>query len=719
NNSPPIDPNNLNLGGYCIQPFVSMLGGSNCTCAGDTLFLTGITSNPSPIIHPPGQNYTLTLLGSGIEPGDTLRIAKENAPSTVVNLTISSSITATLTTSNITTLGVGNHSARVIQGPDMSNSITLPIVSASSFVLSTVTPNAYVTSQNYNSIAISGYLFQSGDRVEFQGACGTSLCFVSKIGLFVSNVALTTSLTTSDLSTLGLGIGSVRLKRGANTYSNSLSFSVSDPNVPTITEPLDPDTIGYNAISPWITVTGTNFGNSPTVKIGNPPNQVTILSSSSQMQNVTGTSLEFQLNKANTLTLGATDHPVTVTAGIYTSLPVDLTISPPIIDAIIPDTIPANQAATLSFTCRYPGNNPKIHVGSNVFNYPGQPAPLCFDVSLTAVQVTNLGVGTHDVRMENTGVFSAPFPLNIGDTGGASSPYFPPWSTLEPINGIAFSGSTGTELLSAINNLSPGQKLIVPGGTYQMPNPARITAQGTASQPIFVVAAAGANPVLTASGAGNDVLAIGQTGSGITAAYLALRGFEITGGNKGIIFNKASNIWLDQLRIHDTANAGIHGGQFSGINNSYLFITRNEIHNVGEGAGIIKGTAVMFGTMGGPQIVTNAVIALNHIHHTGKQAAGIQLNRGSHSNWVAENHVHHAAYNYYGDSAGYWPCMWFDLSHAGTYFSNQRNIIEKNVIHDCSDNGVQFENGRHVFRNNLVTARIGNKAIDGTHNTAS
>lgn len=772
-NSPPINPTYLNAPGYCIQSYVSLLpSGMACTCAAASFYFGSLTTNPSPVIINTGPT-TLTLGGSGFQSGDLVEITKQGTTTTTLltptNIT-STQITATLTQTQNNSLGVGSHQTRVKQGTTFSNTQTLSIQNTPTFGLTSISPNSIIYNQNSPTLTLTGTAFQSGDQAEFTGSVGT----VAVNTTFVNSTSLTTTLTAAQTVSIGQGSGTVRIKRGTSTFTNTVPFtitgalpivtvSVPDPNASETlaTQTADPGTFRITrsivtssplavtvAISGGSTATAGSDYQAISLPLQTIPANAAFLdipvnviddSIVESSETVTfsvsspgagagayavgspafGTVTITDNDGTPIVTLSATDPNASeagLDKGTFTITRGGSTTSPLTVNLLVSGTAtPNTDYQTIASTKQIPAGSATTTIDVIPFDDSAQEG--------NETVILTLQAGTYTIGSPSSDT------VTIADddgTGGVSGPYFPPWSVLEPGSGTAFnynssqtSAQNGTALLSAINALTAGQKLIVGAGTYTLPANAQINRAGTVTNPIWVVAASGPAPILTISGTTTDVIGIGQTGTGTTAQYLALRGFEISGGRKGVSVNKANNIWLDQLNVHDGSNGGIHAGQSGIANNSFIYITRSQIRNTGEPVGVQKGHAISFGVSGGSQFVTNSVIALNTIHDTGAQAAGIQLERGSHSNWIAENHVYNVADAYYGNSAGYWPCMYFDQSHTGVHDPLKDTIIERNTVHDCSDNGVQFENGRHLFRNNIVTGRIGNKAIDSSHNAAT
>ncbi|HBJ85376.1 MAG TPA: hypothetical protein DDZ88_16170 [Verrucomicrobiales bacterium] len=113
-----------------------------------------------------------------------------------------------------------------------------------------------------------------------------------------------------------------------------------------------------------------------------------------------------------------------------------------------------------------------------------------------------------------------------------------------------------------------------------------------------------------------------------------------------------------------------------------LFLTRNHIHH-GEG----HAEGMYLGANNGDHIMSESVIALNHIHDCrGDQGDGIEVKQGSWGNLVAENHVHDTNY----------PC----ITVYGTA-GKPVNIIERNLCYNSADSVMQVQ-GEAIVRNNVM-----------------
>ena len=132
---------------------------------------------------------------------------------------------------------------------------------------------------------------------------------------------------------------------------------------------------------------------------------------------------------------------------------------------------------------------------------------------------------------------------------GDDARYAPAWAGVAPKRVIPHPASDGDSLVKAIAGLQPGDQLVIAAGTYHVERMWDIRVSGTAEAPIWIVAAEGAQVVLTRSDDRQNVVNIGQGGA---VEYLCLRGVEITGGSNGLRLGRCREVWIDQCHIHHT-----------------------------------------------------------------------------------------------------------------------------------------------------------------------
>lgn len=275
-----------------------------------------------------------------------------------------------------------------------------------------------------------------------------------------------------------------------------------------------------------------------------------------------------------------------------------------------------------------------------------------------------------------------------GGGGTAARSYYPPWENATPTRTItlAYDASqsavqNGAALRAAIAALQPGDRLEIGGGTWSINSFWNVVIQGTESAPIWIVAAAGATPIITRPDAAQNVLNVGS-GAGNATRYVCFRGLEFTGGDTLIRLYHCENVWIDQCHIHHGSGVGITANT---EDTRYLYITRNHIHDPGGASDTCEG--MYLGANNSAVRMSRSIIALNHVHDCrGTQGDGIELKQGSYDNWIVENHVHDT--NYPGIIA-------YGTDGLGT------NVIERNIVYNSGDNVLQVQ-GEAIVRNNLL-----------------
>jgi hypothetical protein len=292
--------------------------------------------------------------------------------------------------------------------------------------------------------------------------------------------------------------------------------------------------------------------------------------------------------------------------------------------------------------------------------------------------------------MRTTPVFLAlPLLAMAAPLLAAGTPYVPDWSEIAPKRIIRHPASDGDALVRAVTALQPGDQLIIAAGTYSVDRMWDIRVSGTAEAPIRIVAAEGAAVVLTRPDDRQNVLNIGQGGA---VEYLCLRGVEITGGSHGLRLGQCREVWIDQCHIHHTGEVCLSANS---ADTSRLFLTRNHIHHGGG-----HGEGMYLGANEGEFIMSESIIALNHIHDCrGSQGDGIEVKQGSWGNLIAENHVHDTQY----------PC----ITVYGTA-GKPVNVIERNLCRR-SDNHTMQVQGEAIVRNNVLISAKGSGFASTDH----
>jgi hypothetical protein len=233
---------------------------------------------------------------------------------------------------------------------------------------------------------------------------------------------------------------------------------------------------------------------------------------------------------------------------------------------------------------------------------------------------------------------------------------------------------------AAVENLNPGDTLIVHAGTYQDSGRISISVQGTPSLPVVIQGAAGeARPLITRPGSAAVQNTINIEG----ATHLTVKGLEITGnGGDGINMSGGpSFITLEDLDIHDV-DVGVNFRSSM----DHITVRRCHIHRTGIGGGTGEGMYV--GCNNATCIVRDSVLENNWIHDAlpgTTQGDGIEIKVGSHSNLIRDNVIYNMSYPgvlAYGTGA------------------NPVNVIEGNVVWNCLEGISALSDA--VVRNNIV-----------------
>jgi hypothetical protein len=271
----------------------------------------------------------------------------------------------------------------------------------------------------------------------------------------------------------------------------------------------------------------------------------------------------------------------------------------------------------------------------------------------------------------------------------AETRYSPDWASIAPKRVIKHTNQDGESLVKAVHALQPGDQLVIAAGVYNVNRMWDIGVSGTADAPIWIVSEEGAKVILTRFDAKQNVLNIGQN---VPVHHLCLRGVEITGGSHGLRLGRCSEVWIDQCHIHHTGEVCLSANS---AHTRRLFLTRNHHHHGGG-----HGEGMYLGANHGEFIMSESVIALNHIHDCkGSQGDGIEVKQGSWGNLIAENDIHDTQY----------PC----ITVYGTA-GKPVNIIERNLCRRSADNAMQVQ-GEAIVRNNVLISATGSGFASTDH----
>jgi hypothetical protein len=273
------------------------------------------------------------------------------------------------------------------------------------------------------------------------------------------------------------------------------------------------------------------------------------------------------------------------------------------------------------------------------------------------------------------------------------------WPTLGATYNLTPS-SNWLGILGTTSVLGPGDTVILGEGVYSTSSRLSFGHVGTADLPIVIRAADGANVTFTRPNALQNVINIEG------AQYMTLQGVTVTGGSSGIRIGQAGGrqakfITLDGNRIHGVNGVGVTAN-YPGNTYEGMHFLNNEIFNTsGEGEGFYLG-----GNNNSAQFF-NGIIERNYIHHlngpTVTQGDGIELKDGSYNNIVRDNVIHDTKYP--------------GILVYGVEEQGGRNIIERNVIWNSGDHGIQAA-ADAIIRNNIIFSSAGNGIHSQNHQGA-
>ena len=252
----------------------------------------------------------------------------------------------------------------------------------------------------------------------------------------------------------------------------------------------------------------------------------------------------------------------------------------------------------------------------------------------------------------------------------------------------------GDDFRGAMQNLGAGDTLIMHGGLYSLSSYFELDLAGTADAPITIRAASGEQPVLHYVDDGQNIVNI------VDSSFLIIDGVEFSGGSRGIRLTNSSDITIRNCHVHDTAANAISANDGGNVYARLVFV-HNEIDHAGDTA-----EGFYLGCNDDGCRVHDSLVANNYIHDldgpTVTQGDGIEIKAGSYANVVRDNVIHDTAY------------PGITLYH--TNGNGAPNVIERNLVWNSGDNGIQVT-GDAIVRNNIVlsaaAAGIGIHASQG------
>jgi MYXO-CTERM domain-containing protein len=237
----------------------------------------------------------------------------------------------------------------------------------------------------------------------------------------------------------------------------------------------------------------------------------------------------------------------------------------------------------------------------------------------------------------------------------------------------------GDDVEAAINAAQPGDEIVLADGEYMLTERFGFAVAGNEGAPIVIRAADGASPLLHRPNADQNIVDIDS------ATWVEIRGIRFQGGSAGVRISAADHLTIEDCEIFGTNDVALRAND-GGVTYESLHIVHNHIHdtnNTGEG--------MYLGCNDDGCRVANSIIERNWVHHTNQatvsQGDGIELKEGSHDNVIRDNVIHDTNY----------PCI-LTYSAAG---NGGPNVIERNVLWNCGDHGIQSA-ADATIRNNII-----------------
>jgi hypothetical protein len=253
----------------------------------------------------------------------------------------------------------------------------------------------------------------------------------------------------------------------------------------------------------------------------------------------------------------------------------------------------------------------------------------------------------------------------------------------------------GANFVATMQGLLPGDTLILDAGTYSLSGYFAVALSGTAALPIVIRADTGAHVWIQQADGGQNIININNS------TFLTIDGIEFSGGSRGIRLMGGSDITIRNCHVHDTAANAIAAND-----DGYVYANLNFIHNEIDHTGD-TGEGFYLGCNNDTCRMHDSLVANNHIHDLNgtsiTQGDGIEIKQGSYANIVRDNVIH---------DTGYPGITMYDVHGSG----RAQNIIERNIVWNTDDNGIQVT-ADAIVRNNIVlsaaASAIASNAVQG------
>lgn len=208
--------------------------------------------------------------------------------------------------------------------------------------------------------------------------------------------------------------------------------------------------------------------------------------------------------------------------------------------------------------------------------------PLCKNLASTLVLAALAGLALAACSGAATSVGGKSQTEGVAATGPATTGQ-PSIASPGSCAKVGVKVSTAAQLRSALQSALPGETILLAAGTYS--DQFKVTVSGTAKKPI------------TLCGPRSAVINGGDVSSGYDfyldgASWWRVKGFTVTGGQKGVVTDVSNHVLIYGLYVHGIGDEAIHLRDFS----SYDTVSHNLVRNTGLnrsffGEGIYVGSA--------------------------------------------------------------------------------------------------------------------------------
>jgi hypothetical protein len=325
---------------YALAPTLDFFGNlrktNNAVDAGAIEFQGTVVQPALTSISPDhavrGVSLTVTLTGTDLTGTNAVTVSGTGVTASNIVVVNDTTVTATFTiTGNATrsarNVTVGNNLGQT------SNSVTFSVVAPT---LGTINPTSGVRG-TIVPVTLTGTNLTAGTGITVAPATG----FTVQNFTVVNDTTVTANFRIANNAALGAHTVAVTMPGGAANSTNTVSFTVSNPSLPTLTS-VSPNSAIRGAGAVPVTLTGTNF---------------TAIGTTLTVSGLTFTNFTVVSSTSATATLnvpanaGVGSHNITVSNAAGTSNPVTFTVQGPTLTSISPNPAArGNNNVTLTFT---------------------------------------------------------------------------------------------------------------------------------------------------------------------------------------------------------------------------------------------------------------------------------------------------------------------------------------------------------------------------------